>query len=104
MAHSLLGSLSKRRIRRERAALTQTDFDAVTEIAQAVVAYLEGHPGAADTTEGIKRWWLMRQLARYSQTRVQQALELLERKQAIERRVLGDGREVYARPQRRNEQ
>ena len=42
-----------------------------------IAAYLDSHPDAADSAEGILTWWLARQ--RYAQTKrnVEQALEYL---------------------------
>jgi len=80
--------------------LKHSEHDVLNEIAHEVLAYLDVHPDAADTTEGIKKWWLMQRLAGYSHTRVQLALDRLEATRAIERRVLCNGREVYARPRR----
>ena len=69
----------------------------VTEIQTEVLGYLEEHPEAADSVEAIQRWWLLQRIARYSRSLVQQALDGLVVAQRVERRVLGDGREVYAR-------
>ena len=69
----------------------------VTEIQAEVLGYLDEHPEAADSVEAIQRWWLLQRIARYSRSLVQQALDGLVAAQRVERRVLGDGREVYAR-------
>ena len=69
----------------------------VTEIQAEVLGYLDEHPEAADSVEAIQRWWLLQRIARYSRSLVQQALDGLVVAQRVERRVLGDGREVYAR-------
>jgi hypothetical protein len=82
--------------RKEKTVKTQ-DYDILSEIQAEVLGYLEEHPRAADTIEGINKWWLLQRLARYSVTRIQQALDELEIAQVVERRVLCDGREVYAK-------
>jgi Fe2+ or Zn2+ uptake regulation protein len=69
----------------------------VTEIQAEVLGYLDEHPEAADSVEAIQRWWLLQRIARYSRSLVQQALDGLVAAQRVERRVLGDGREVYTR-------
>jgi Fe2+ or Zn2+ uptake regulation protein len=69
----------------------------VTEIQAEVLGYLDEHPEAADSIEAIQRWWLLQRIARYSRSLVQQALDGLVAAQRVERRVLGDGREVYTR-------
>ena len=67
------------------------------EIQHEVLCYLSEHPDALGSVETIRRWWLLQRLARYSNDLVQQALNGLVAAQLIERRVLCDGREVYAR-------
>lgn len=69
----------------------------LNEIQHEVLGYLDEHPGAAGSAEAIQRWWLLQRVARYSSVLVQQALDGLVAARQIERRVLGDGREVYAK-------
>jgi hypothetical protein len=71
--------------------------NALIEIQAEVLGYLDEHPEAADSVEAIQRWWLLQRIARYSRERVQQALDGLVAARMVERRMLGDGREVYAR-------
>lgn len=49
----------------------------VLALADEIAGYLDSHPDAADSAEGILTWWLARQ--RYAQTKrnVEQALEYL---------------------------
>jgi hypothetical protein len=68
----------------------------LTEIQAEVLGYLSEHPDAADSIEAIQRWWLLQRIARYSHDLVQQALDGLVAAQLVERRVLCDGRAVYA--------
>lgn len=65
-------------------------------LAKEIEAYLLAHPEAADTIEGIAKWWLARR--RYQETRqeVQKALEFLVGKGAVVRNRLSDGRFIYA--------
>jgi len=72
--------------------------DIISEIEAEVLGYLEQHPAASDTIEGIRKWWLMSRIARYSQPRIQNAVIHLEQQRLIERRVLHDGREIYVKP------
>ena len=67
----------------------------VAEIARAIERYLAKHPNAADSLEGIRQWWLMRQRYEESAQQVQQALDQLLRAGAINKRVLSDGRVLY---------
>jgi hypothetical protein len=74
-----------------------TSRKTLIEIQTEVLGYLDEHPEAADSVEAIQRWWLLQRVARYSRDRVQRALDGLVAAHQVERRVLGDGREVYAR-------
>jgi hypothetical protein len=47
------------------------------EIARAVLRYLETHPEAKDTLEGIARWWLERERAERLLEEVERAVTLL---------------------------
>jgi len=50
----------------------------VQAIAAAIRAYIERHPQAMDTAEGIQRWWLLPQFGEVSLWVVEAALTLLE--------------------------
>lgn len=67
----------------------------ITGIARRIDRYLQAHPNAADSAEGILRWWLARQRFDESVQKVEQALALLLREGAIEKKVLIDGRVLY---------
>ena len=54
------------------------------EVDRAVLAYLEAHPSAADTLEGITAWWLEQRRIRYGVEIVSGALERLIRSGDIE--------------------
>jgi hypothetical protein len=47
------------------------------DVDRAVLAYLEAHPSAADTLEGITAWWLEQRRIRYGVEIVSAALERL---------------------------
>ena len=66
-------------------------------IAQAVVRYLQAHPHAADTVEGIMRWWLGPELGCVPSDALEQALAALVASGHVVRDSLGDGRFVYRR-------
>lgn len=72
----------------------------VEEIARDLERYIASHPAAADTVDGIARWWLARPVQPVL-TRVEAALELLIRRAVLERRPLPDGNFVYVRAQPR---
>jgi hypothetical protein len=101
----ITGDIDKARTREERIVALQKvvrlESNVIDEIQTEVLAYLDEHPNAADTVDAIKQWWLLQRLARYSNEKVQQALEQLVHTHLVERKVLGDGREVYARAPRK---
>ncbi len=49
----------------------------VIQVAQEIQQYFHEHPYAADTVEGIARWWLSHLDVEVSHSLVQQALDLL---------------------------
>jgi len=69
----------------------------LTDIQLEVLGYLEDHPDAFDTVDGIRQWWLLRRLAQYSTDRVQTAIDQLVATGFIEIRLLDDGRCAYSR-------
>ena len=71
----------------------------LARLAQDIQRYLQAHPHAADSIDGILRWWLPRQRLEESATKVRQALELLAQRGAVSKRVFA-GQVVYANAQR----
>ena len=55
------------------------------EVDRAVLAYLEAHPSAADTLEGITDWWLEQRRVRYGVEIVSGALERLISNGSVEK-------------------
>jgi hypothetical protein len=55
------------------------------DVDRAVLAYLEAHPSAADTLEGITAWWLEQRRIRYGVEIVSGALERLISNGAVEK-------------------
>ena len=68
--------------------------DSTRALEAEVLAYLEKHPRAADTADGIRRFWLSDSGA-YALEQVECVLERLVRKGAMGRRLLPDGRILY---------
>ena len=66
------------------------------QLAEEIVRYLEDHPNAADTTEGIAKWWLRLQGFQVSIESVQEALDYLVAKSLVKRRTKGDGESIYS--------
>ena len=69
----------------------------IEALAGEIARYLAAHPKAADTVEGITKWWLTRQRYEESMVKVQKALDRLVEDELISR-VGGDtGRAIYAK-------
>lgn len=66
-------------------------------LAHQITDYLEVHPDAADTIEGVIQWWLPPLAAGVSVATVQRALDELVSRGRIVRRVLVDGAVIFAR-------
>lgn len=83
----------------EIANMTTSDHDADKdrEIEQAVLSYLERHPQAADTLDGIVRWWLPQQRYSTAQTRIEAALMRLVSQGKLRQRPLPTGDALYVR-------
>jgi hypothetical protein len=68
--------------------------DEVERIALQVERYATLHPTAADTPEGIARWWIADHGA-FELKRVEAALELLVQRGRLLRQRLPDGNALY---------
>jgi hypothetical protein len=64
---------------------------------QEIRRYLDAHPDAADTIEGVIQWWLPPASASASRDTVRRALERLIAESEVASHVLVDGAVVYAR-------
>lgn len=67
------------------------------EIETAVLAYLDRHPNAADTLDGIANWWLPQQRYITAQVRIQAVLQKLVSRGVLQLRRLPDGAALYTR-------
>jgi hypothetical protein len=74
----------------------QPQEEHLIEVVDAILRYLHSHPDAADTVEGITKWWLPATGCRDIRT-VQVALARLEAQGLIHRRVQADRHVVYSR-------
>lgn len=68
----------------------------VDDIAGELERYVGAHPAAADTVDGIARWWLAGPV-QPPLRQVEAALDALIRRGVLTRRLLPDGNAVYAR-------
>lgn len=69
--------------------------DDIGRIVREIRRYLHAHPHAADTVEGINRWWLAPVFGTVSIEALEQALAVLIQRGVVQRAPLGDGRFVY---------
>ncbi|MGJ4951495.1 hypothetical protein [Bradyrhizobium sp. HKCCYLS20291] len=73
-----------------------TESEETIVIARMIESYLERHPRAADTPEGIRDWWLAVEQREASLPAVLAAAEYLVALKRLARIVLIDGTVVYA--------
>jgi hypothetical protein len=72
------------------------------EVAQEILAYLDIHPDAADSIEGVVQWWIVQQRYLRGLHTVGRALDRLVAEGEVERVQGPDGRPLYrAGPARR---
>jgi len=71
------------------------DKHSIADIGRQIQGYLATHPNAADSVEGVLRWWMGRQCYEESANRVQQALDYLVEEGVIEKEFLSDGKAIY---------
>ena len=70
------------------------DIDAV---AATIRRYLLDHPNAADTLQGVARWWLSGDAGEEWLSKVQRAIEQLVNRGEMVRKTLRDGTVIYER-------
>ena len=68
----------------------------VMHVADQIEGYLKSHPNAADTIEGITKWWLTGQGIEVSSLIVQQALDYLGSKSVVKCNANLSGNKVYS--------
>lgn len=73
------------------------DNTEIASVAAAVRRYLRDHPNAADTLEGIARWWLSGNTGNELLIDVERAIEQLVNGGEVSRRTLRDGTVIYER-------
>ena len=74
----------------------QAQEDHTTEVVDAILRYLASHPDAADTSEGIARWWMPADHAADPDA-VLSALARLEAQGLVHRRTNADRHVLYSR-------
>ena len=68
----------------------------VQAVATAILAHLEAHPLAADSADGVARWWLGNDGSSVTLEQVEQALDLLVSRHVLRRLSLVDGTHLYS--------
>lgn len=74
----------------------EIDVSDVQQIADQIEYYLKNHPNAADTGEGITKWWLSDLGIEASDIVVQQALDYLCTKSVVKCNTNFSGNKVYS--------
>jgi hypothetical protein len=68
----------------------------VAELCGAIRRYVERHPDAADTAEGIRQWWISDVGRRPTAAELAEALEQLVESHALQRNRLASGAAIYS--------
>ena len=66
-------------------------------VADDIQKYLQYHPNAADTLEGITKWWVSQICVEEAVEVIAKALEILERQGKVTKTVMVGGKEIYSR-------
>ena len=74
----------------------QVKEDHLTEVVDAILRYLASHPDAADTSEGIAKWWVPTERG-VDTDAVRSALARLDAQGLVHRRINADKHVVYSR-------
>ena len=72
-----------------------SNMDTPVDPRREIIQYLQTHPKAADTIDGILDWWIPSQRYENAKNEVQQALHELVEQGLIEEVVLGNGNRLY---------
>ena len=69
----------------------------MNNIADEIARYLQDHPEAADSLDGIRQWWLPRLRLQEASAQIEEALRELLDRGVIGRQVMPDGTVLYRR-------
>jgi len=72
------------------------DSDEVASVANEIIEYLQGHPNAADSLDGIVNWWLTRQRIKSAKDTVKKALDYLISEGVIDQKTHEGNESVYS--------
>jgi len=70
--------------------------DDIVKLAEEISNYLQAHPDATDTLEGVITWWLTRQRYMQATAEIQCALEYLESRGIVKKIRTPGGGTVYS--------
>ncbi len=76
--------------------------DATTKLAREIGLYLTNHPRAADTLEGIVKWWLVKTRYEFWSKKVKRALDKLIAEGVVKAERNIDGEFIYSKASRRD--
>ena len=75
----------------------------IAKLAKEIGRYLAAHPNAADSLEGVVKWWLTRMRYEESWEQVRRALEMLVGQGSVTTHPGRDGKIIYSRGKSANE-
>lgn len=79
------------------------DESETQKIAEQITGYLNNHPNAADTVEGIAKWWLPGKRFEVSKLMIQRALDQLISSSVVEINTNLSGHNVYSSKKQKSE-
>lgn len=71
--------------------------DGNVNLEQAILEYLESHPQAADSVEGVAQWWLGSYAGQFTLTEVEWALKQLVNRLTLRQETLADATTLYSK-------
>lgn len=77
--------------------MPDSNEELIAAVADVIKRYLDAHPNAADSVEGIAYWWLARQRLEDSKEIVEEALEHLVAEGEITKTATREGKTLYFR-------
>jgi Fe2+ or Zn2+ uptake regulation protein len=76
--------------------LNQRVDEHISMVAKEIKQYLKNHPHAADSAEGVMRWWLSQQRFDETVLTVQEALKYLVNEGELDKSVSSSGMTIYS--------
>lgn len=76
---------------------SESHDESIERLARAIVRYVNAHPDASDTIEGVARWWVASEAEDVPVDVLERALDMLTERRVLTVRVLPDGRQMFTR-------